>query len=238
MPYAALKACMLFPAIHFIGLLLGCCIYMWSPKVGKWMAIFAMISLYVCATPWGERLFASSLEDYPLFSRDDLDSKAQAIVVLDSRGSSYEQNRRLSLAVSLHKAYGLPIIVSGRGGAHSLAYRLHHIYKVPVAYVDNESSNTWHHAQTLKPYLEKHKLESFYLLAHSWHMKRALWTFEYQGLHPIPLIANTPPQTSPFHWIPSIRSLTHANYAYYEHIGLTWYRIKAFWLANVAPEPR
>lgn len=229
-PYAALKACMLFPAIHFVVLLLGCLIYLYSPKAGKWMVAFAMVSLFVCATPWGERMFASSLEDYPLFSKDDLNKEARAIVILDSRGSSYEQNRRLALATSLHKNYGLPIIVSGRGGARSLAYRLRHIFKVPVAYVDNQSRNTWDHAQTLKPYLKKQKLDSFYLLAHSWHMKRAIWTFEHQGLHPIPLIANTPPQTSPYHWIPSTRSLTHANYAYYEHIGLMWYHVKALWL--------
>jgi uncharacterized SAM-binding protein YcdF (DUF218 family) len=229
--YPIIKACLLFPAVHFVLMALGILLSFVCPKTGRTLAITALLLLFLVSTPFGERLLSHSLKIYPSFKYSQLQPEAKAIVLLNSRGTIHEQNLRLGLIRRLHQDHQLPVIVSGKGGARPLAARLRHLFKTPVSYIDNTSANTWEHATTLYPYMKDNHLEPFYLIASSWHMKRAMWAFKAHGLNPIPLTISDAPTAPLFAWIPNTRSLTYANYAYYEHMGLLWYKVRK-WLAD------
>lgn len=83
--------------------------------------------------------------------------------------------------------------------------------------------------------------EPFLLVTSASHMPRAMLLFRQEGLHPIPAPAhfmnNARGEKVPWDYYPSHHSITKAQRAVYEYMGLAWIRIKDWFRdwARVSP---
>ncbi|WP_278445451.1 YdcF family protein [Stutzerimonas kunmingensis] len=155
------------------------------------------------AVNWG----AGWIENQPALPEarwPQLPSHAGAIVVL---GAGREQNdpawagdqpshfalERLRYAGRIAKASGLPVLTSG--GLHygqppseaSLgAEVLARDFGVSVRWREERSRTTWENALYSAEQLRDEGIERVVLVTSAWHMRRARWCFEAQGLNVVP----------------------------------------------------
>lgn len=213
------------------------------------------LTLIVLSLPVTGLYLMRSLEAQEVVTAPETLSKhAGAIVVLGGgrntnaveyggetiNGSTLE---RLRYAAHLHRASGLPLLVSGGsvfGEAASEAELMQQVlntdFRTPAKWVEGRSRTTHENALYSRAILEAAGIRHIVLVTHASHMPRAVWAFREAGFEVLPgptAYTTTAGRETVLDWLPSITGLAFSSRAIHEHIGLLWYR-----LAHRAPTPR
>lgn len=100
--------------------------------------------------------------------------------------------------------------------------------------LDSESMNTAASAARARELLGDAPV---FLVSSAGHMRRAVWTFQQQGVRPIPAPTDHRLPRSPWSasWTTSATHLQASNLAMHEYAGLAWYRLRE---SSLASEPR
>jgi len=209
-----------------------------------------LLQVLVLSLPAVSGWLLDSLEQqYPpqheLWSRQPL---PEAIVVLGAgrnlnapeyggQTTSLTGLERLRYAALLHRATGLPILVSGGrplpdvpSEAELMADILEQEFQVPVRWRETESHTTWQNAFLTDRMLAEDGIHSAWIVTQAWHMPRSLLVFLQQDLHYVPastsFSSSIPWSERHMRWVPQQTALGHSLLALHEWMGLIWYRLR------------
>jgi uncharacterized SAM-binding protein YcdF (DUF218 family) len=214
-------------------------------RLGLFLILLSIVTLYGMSTPWGSGLLLKSLEISSPLSPSMLQT-ADAIVVLGGgrRLGAAEYGgdtlnsislERLRYAAFLHRASGLPILASGGmancdtiAESRIMQHILRSEYGLSAKWIEDASFTTWENAQFSAPLLKQAGVHRIALVTHAWHLRRAVPLFEAQGVSVIP--AGT--QFSSSHvdsildLLPTPVGLRDSTYALHEWLGILWYKLR------------
>lgn len=218
------------------------------PRSGKALIVLSLAALWALSTPWFSRTLLQALEPLPA---DPLRAApAQAIVVLGG-GKYYAAPEygavdtvneptlaRLRYAAWLHRQTGKPILVTGgapEGSAISegqaMKATLENEFKVPVAWTEDKSFNTFENAHASRATLKPLGIDRVYVVTHAWHMPRSKSIFIKAGFDvvPAPTQFATGFRLTILDFRPFAPALADSSHFFHEIIGLVWYRLKSTW---------
>lgn len=245
-----LKACLLPPGGNLFALLIS----LGVPRRQRWLrgGLFAtaLLSLWLCCTPWFAGMLAAGLETYPALDRT-APHGAGAIVVLgggrDTHAREYEGSDtlradtlvRVRYGAVLARALGLPVAVTGGTVLDSdarpvgviMGEVLEQEFNVPVDWVEASSRNTAENAARLAEMLS---VQRIVLVTHASHMRRAVAVFERAGFAVVPAPTafihgtGSEPTGVPdvFNWLPSASALSATRAVLHEWLGLAYYALR------------
>ncbi len=254
--YPLLKTLLLPPTLNLLLLLLAWLLARRWRRTGYALGLLALALLWLISTPYGALWLTARLEPEPL-ERLDL-YRAQALVVLG--GGRYPAapeyagqdlpgllaQQRLIYAAELHQRSGLPILTSGGLGmgmgmvmgmgmgqqseaalmAKFLQQRLH----TEVWAQEEGSRTTWENARYSAPLLQKAGIERIVLISQAWHLPRARFAFEAQGLTVFPAATGyyrpRPWRFPGQYGFPEPEAFAASYWVLHEALGLGWYRLK------------
>lgn len=232
------------PAVFIVLCLAGALIGLLWHRVGLAVVLAASLCLFAAAMPALSSYLLQEVEsEIPVSS--DLHA-AQAIVVLGGdqrRGNGAEipdalgplSLERVVFAAQAFRQLRLPVIVSGgrvRGmhasSAELMKPALERDFAVPVVWSEDRSRTTYENALYTAELLRPHKIGTVVLVTQTWHLPRAIWSFERAGLHALPW----PAPRAALHvdelddFLPNIGALQDSFHALHELIGGVYYRLR------------
>ena len=218
--------------------------------LGRRLLAFSLVTLLLLSLPVTSDLLYRTLETEPVITPERLTAaQPQAIVVLgggrdlgapEYGGDSISPRTlgRLRYAAKLARETGLPVIPSGGnpgsiGVAEAVLARdlLIRELGVQVMAIERRSNTTWENARYTAQLMKQLGIEDIILVTDAWHMKRSLYAFERNGLHPLPAPTNFLSVTSGLvspaeRYLPSANALKESRDALHELLGMLWYRLK------------
>jgi uncharacterized SAM-binding protein YcdF (DUF218 family) len=240
-------AALLPPLVLVILLAAGLILNRRHPRLATSLILLATAALYALSTPWVGGMLLKSLEISPPVRSVDLQT-ADAIVVL--AGGSYHDAaeyggdtlnsislERLRYAVRLHRASGLPLLVTGgtpRGGTLAEGRLLQQVlraeYGIAPRWVEDAARTTWDNARLSAPLLKRDGVRRVALVSHAWHLRRAAPLFEAQGLSVIPagIRFSSILIDSALDLLPTPAGLRDSSFALHEWLGILWYKLRSF----------
>lgn len=239
-------AILLPPASLAILLVAALVLHRRRPRLAMMLILLVALALYALSTPWVGGLLQKSLEIAPPLDPAALQD-VDAIVVLagGSRLDAAEYGgdtvngftlERLRYAVRLHRASGLPLLVTGgapgagRVPEGRLMQRvLEDEYGITPHWVEDAARTTWDNARLSAPLLRADNARRVALVSHAWHLRRAVPEFEAQGLAVVP--AGTQFASISLDAVsdltPTPSGLRDSAYALHEWLGILWYKLRS-----------
>lgn len=236
--------------------------WLWT---GNIIVALSLCLLLALSLPLTGRQLLGGLEapfrPLPALTPEEARAKAGAIVVLGGGryaeapeyggrdGVSRFTLERLHYAAHLHRATGLPILVSAGSvlgeeppEAALMAQTLERDFQIKVRWREERSRNTLESAELTKVVLDEAGVRRILLVTHAWHMRRASWAFQNAGLlvteAPMGYSTLTRAERGLVGFFPSARGLAMSSRALHEHLGWLWYRYRAQAPAADRPAPR
>jgi uncharacterized SAM-binding protein YcdF (DUF218 family) len=240
--YSSLIPPNLFILLAMAGLVLA---WRWR-RVGLVLATVAMATVYLSSLPLvGFVLMRSADRLAGIVPRLSLPGPPGAIVVLSAeyRHSERQGGRdkvgpltleRLAQAVRVARQTGLPMLVSGGWLPHAddslagmMAEALATDFHMPPRWREERSRTTYENALYSAEILRRAGIKSALVVTNSWHMARALWSFDAVGY---PVVAAPLKDPAALHlsaasFFPQVPALMSSYLASHELIGLAWYEI-------------
>ena len=241
-----IAAALLPPLLLVILLAAGLILLRRRPRLARLLILLATVALYALSTPWVSGLLLKSLEISAPVSPAELKT-ADAIVVLGGGRRLDEAEyggdtlnsfslERLRYAAFLHRASGLPILVTGGkpddgtlAEGRIMQRVLQSEYGMSPAWVEDASLTTWDNARLSAPLLEQAGVRRIALITHAWHLRRAAPLFEAQGLSVVPAgiqFASTHVDAI-FDVLPTPNGLRDSSFALHEWLGILWYKLRS-----------
>jgi len=241
-----IAAALLPPLLLVILLAAGLVLLRRRPRLARLLILLVTVALYALSTPWVGGLLLKSLE-ISLPVRPAELKTADAIVVLGGGRRLDEAEyggdtlnsfslERLRYAAFLHRASGLPILVTGGkpddgtlAEGRIMQQVLQSEYGMSPAWVEDASRTTWDNARLSAPLLEQAGVRCIALITHAWHLRRAAPLFEAQGLIVVPAgiqFASTRVDAL-FDVLPIPNGLRDSSYALHEWLGILWYKLRS-----------
>lgn len=236
------------PASNLVLILLGLAMWKRWRRAGPSLAVIGSVTLLIASSglftgivgPWLEPHVARTPAQY-------VASGAEAIVVLgggrysdaaEYGGDTVSANTliRLRFGARVHRATGLPVMVSGgrvfgeaRAEADLMREVLEEDFRVPVRWVEDQSRNTVENARYSARLLQAAGLRHVIVVSQAVHLRRAAAVFEQQGLVVTP--AGTDyngglDNLSLRLVAPSTWALDDSTAMLHEWLGELWYRIR------------
>lgn len=182
-----LASALLLPPLNFMLIgIVGLIVIRRCPVLGQWLVGAMLVLLWLFSMPVVGTQLIMSLESRHPPSPSDL-HQAQAIVVLT--GNQEASLRRLRAAARLYRASHLPILVSGGdpadsglAGAIDMQQVLEKEFQIPVRWVEPSAADTRQNAAFSSRILHANGINTIFLVTHAWHMPRAKFLFEQQGI--------------------------------------------------------
>lgn len=239
-------AAMLPPLSLVLLLAAGLLLHRRRPRLAMSLILLSTAALYALSTPWVGGVLQKTLETSAPVDAETLKT-AEAIVVLSGGrrldapeyGSDVPTGltlERLRYAVRLHRATGLPILVTGGSpGGGTLAEGrilqqvLREDYGIEARWVEDAALTTWDNARLSAPLLRASGIQRIVLVTHAWHLRRATPLFETQGLAVVPAgiqFASTR-LDSVLDVIPTPAGLRDSTFALHEWLGILWYKLRS-----------
>lgn len=210
------------------------------------LALVAIVSLYVLATPQGAAWLSRPLEARVLPLQDLAQLKPagyQAIVVLGGGRSplapeqagmdipSPHELMRLRYAAKLQRASGLPLLVTGgmplsgqRPEAELMAESLREDFGVPVRWLEPRSRTTGENAEFTAAILRPQGITRIVLVSHASHLPRTQALFEQAGFQVLPAPMGFTTEARGYsaieRWTPQSEGLADSRRALHEWLGL------------------
>ncbi len=242
----SVKLLLLPPANLFLLALFGLLILRWRPRTGRFLMGLALLALYGLSTPLVSGALLVGLQQGEALTRFDHD--VGAIVVLG--GGNYRNAAeyggdtvgmtslsRLRYGARLHRLTGKPLLVTGGWayGDHpsegeAMAQALEQSFGIAADWIETRAVNTYENATNSAAILHPQGITQVYLVTSGWHMRRSLAAFKAVGFDviPAPTILNHVPEMTLAALIPSAQGLRASATAFYEYLGLAWYRLAYF----------
>ena len=109
-----------------------------------------------------------------------------------------------------------------------MAESLREEFRLPVAWVEDASADTWENATFSARILREQGIHSVYLVTHGWHMRRAVRAFQKAGLAvtAFPTLIDSPSGLLLTDYVPGMDALRDTYYAAHEWIGDIWYAVR------------
>jgi uncharacterized SAM-binding protein YcdF (DUF218 family) len=251
------------PGIIIVIGLLGFLIQIRWLLVGSLIVALNLTALLILSLPFtGQRLIADIESRFPplrLTAAADGGPAPGAIVILgggryteapeygDGDSVSQVTLERIRYGAHLHRLTGLPILVSGGtpygekvSEAELMKTALESDFQVAVKWVESKSANTLENARYTKLLLAQAGVRRAYLVTHAWHMPRAMWSFETEGISatPAPMGFTTlnKEDRETLGYFPSASGMHLSSMALREQLGIIWYKLKHD-SAKPAPTP-
>jgi uncharacterized SAM-binding protein YcdF (DUF218 family) len=243
-----IKQLLLPPGGLVVLVLLGWWLRRRSPRLARACFVVGCGGLWLFSLPIAVEWSARLLEREPPLAQREwarLSERADAIVVLgagrelrDPAWGGADQPSLLALerermAAALARASGLPVLTSG--GLHYgappseavlMADSLERDFGVPVRWREQGSRTTWENAVMTAELLHRQGLSRVVIVTHAWHMARARWCFERQGLQVVAAPASFlgTPNGRPFGgWLPESKAFWQNGMLLNEALGLLAY---------------
>jgi uncharacterized SAM-binding protein YcdF (DUF218 family) len=217
---------------------------------GLLAVFFSFVILVVAGSPISKRVYAEHERSFPVMPVES-SPPGGAIVVLGGdvgipnspRVTSQLNGNRLIHAYRLYQAGKAPVILISGGnvfpqeGLEPEAFysrRLLEEFGVPsdAILVERDSRNTHENAVRTRKILGAIGIDRILLVTSSFHMKRAVLTFEKSGFDVIPSPSGISvvdyAQPRFLDWWPSLGNLKRAQILIHEKIGLMVYRIRGW----------
>lgn len=242
---------LLLPPGQFLILVLFALIWRKRKMLLCTLLSLAVLQIFILSLPLTANWLLGKLEQqYP--PRFELWKQAptpQAIVVLGSgrnlnvpeyaggESTSLAGIERLRYAALLHRATGLPILVTGgsplaeaRSEAELMRDVLQDEFRVPVKWLETQSHTTWQNAQFTDELLAAEGIQSAWLVTQAWHMPRSLYAFRKRQVQYFPASVS---YSGAIQWtdyymkfIPQATALVRSHIALHEWLGLAWYTLR------------
>lgn len=239
-------AVLLPPASLAIVLATALVLHRRRPRLAMTLILLVALALYALSTPWVSGLLQKSLEVAPPLDPAALQG-VDAIVVLagGSRLDAPEYGgdtvngftlERLRYAVRLHRASGLPLLVTGGAPGNDrvpegrLMQRvLEDEYGISPRWIEDAARTTWDNARLSAPLLKADNAHRIALISHAWHLRRAVPQFEAQGLAVVPAGTQFASITldALSDLMPTPSGLRDSVYALHEWLGILWYKLRS-----------
>lgn len=210
------------------------------------VAVLAISSLYVLATPVGSGWLSRPLEARVPLLNDltQLHTAGYGAIVALGGGrtprapefagldvSSPNVLTRLRYAARIQRASGLPILVTGgmplsgqRPEAELMAESLREDFGVPVRWLEPASRTTAENAEFSAAILQPQGIRQIVLVSHASHLPRAVKDFERAGFTVLAAPTEFTPGTGNYsvieRWTPQSDSLSSSRRALHEWLGL------------------
>lgn len=213
------------------------------PRLGYALVVLGLGSLLFLSTPWVANELMRNLEIAPPPAQAEL-AKAEAIVILGGGiyrdAPEYDGDtvndyglERLRYGARLARQTGLPVAITGgapSGGtpeADAMRAVLEGEFRIAVRWTESESLDTAQNASLLAPQLKAAGVTRIALVTHAWHMRRASYLFERQGLAVVPAATGYVPtiRAGLMQWLPGANALRRSQLALHEWLGLLVYRL-------------
>jgi uncharacterized SAM-binding protein YcdF (DUF218 family) len=239
-------AALVLPPTGFVVLILvGLLLRGGWRRFGRRLTWAGLIALILVGMPAVSDSMLLALEsDLP--TTPPADRPPQAIVVLSAEAIRTHQEPsgarpglltldRLRTAAMMHRRTGLPILVSGGVPgpgrpplADVMAQSLDNDFQTPARWIEPKSADTWENARFSAEILRAEGITSIYLVTHSWHMRRAVLSFEATGLTvtAAPTSLDDPLEFHLDDFIPRAGGWQTGYYALHEWIGYAWYKLR------------
>ncbi len=242
--------------IIWVGLLVMSLVTI-RPRIFSRLFVLALAVTWLLSTPVvSQWLIDRFQDDFPPL--ETLPPEADVIVVLGGGhfpgGKEYGSNgqpgavmlQRLVYASWLSRNHGnLPVIVTEgrtrnekRNGSHAGAQFLKKVLGVEQVIVEGRATSTFENAKFTAPLLKNYRKPV--LVTNYYHMARAMESFMYFGVKPVPAptgwVAQPVLDAAYWDWLPHPRALEQSYTALHELLGYYWYRWNVF--SNGAPAPQ
>ena len=242
-----LIALALLPPLSLVILLAaGLIVHRRRPRLAMSLILLSTTALYALSTPWVGGLLQKTLEISRPVTPNDLKT-ADAIVVLGGGrrldaaeyGGDTLNNislERLRYAAMLHRASGLPILVTGgKPGGGTLAegrimqHALSSEYGIAPRWIEDTALTTWDNARFSAARLKQTGVKRIVVVTHAWHLRRAVPLFEAQGLSVIPagIQFSSTRLDSLLDLLPTPAGLRDSTFALHEWLGILWYKLRS-----------
>lgn len=233
-----ISALALPPAGPILLALFGLWLARRHPRLGRGIALFALLGMFALALPPVADGLMRGLEERPPISGQDL-QRAQAIVILG--GGNYDAAPeyggdttggatllRVRYGMFLQRRSGLPILVTGgapyggRPEGETMKETIEGEFGGRVKWVEAESRDTAENAAFSARLLKADGVSRIALVSHGWHLKRGIELFERQGLEVLaaPTVFTTRPPSTFAQWLPSAGAFHQSYQALHEWLGL------------------
>ncbi|MGL6071412.1 YdcF family protein [Craterilacuibacter sp.] len=235
---------LLLPPVNFLLLAgLGYGLLRRKRRLGIALMLISALLAYAFSTPRMAIALNSALENAQVAKASDV-AKTEAIVVLGGGkkpAPEYGENiltgdssARLRYAVVLHKASGVPLLLTGGaplGGepeAWVMQRTLWRDYGLKPYWVESESANTAANARLSAAMLRLDGIKSITLVTQAWHLRRAVPLFEAEGLTVLPAPTGfTRYDGSGIVWyLPSGRAMQETHQALREWVGMAYHAVR------------
>lgn len=242
-----LKQLILPPGGLLLLILLAWLLWSSRPRLALLCLLLGLGGLWLMSLPIVVEQVARVLEREPALAETQWASLAQRGEVIVVLGSGREEAdpawgsdqpsvtaiERLRYAARLHRASGLPVLISG--GLHYgeppseaglMADALQRDFGVATRWREERSRTTWENAQFSAELLREQGIRRVVLVTQAAHMPRSRWCFERAGLEVVvaPLgflgVANARPLGG---WLPEGKALWQSTRLLNEALGLAIY---------------
>jgi uncharacterized SAM-binding protein YcdF (DUF218 family) len=205
-PY--LTAVVFSPTLLFFGIAFGLWLASKKPQLGKSLAIFSTVLLWIFSTTaFNVWLSQNLLTQYKPTTAQEL--KAQGVKAIVILGGGVEIGQpdgiqqlqataldRLRHGIELSRKTGIPVMVTGGKGwgagagseneAEISSRVAREVFQFEIKWTESESRDTQGNAFNSKQLLNKQGISKVALVTHSWHMPRSLKAFQKVGFEVTP----------------------------------------------------
>ena len=241
------------PGNVLIFILLGLILLRSRPVIAKTLISVALAAGYLLSTPLVSGSLVSLVQSHPALTSEDLkETEAKAIVVL---ASGYYYNApeyggldtvgdstliRIRYGAYLHRATGLPVLVSGGNPvekdrlslAQVMADSLENDFAIDAdsIWLEDESTTTAENAAFSQKYLAEKEIDTVLLVTQAWHMPRSVGIFEQAGMvvepAPTAFLNSKGDGSGLMDLLPSSGGFQVSRLAMHEIVGRVWYAIR------------
>jgi uncharacterized SAM-binding protein YcdF (DUF218 family) len=238
---AIATALLLPPSLLLLIAMLGGLLAWRGQRWAGALAALAAALVLVLATPMAAGLLRWSLESQVVATTAG--PAPGAIVVLSAEVAHGADGpevgpltlERLRAGAQLHRATGLPVLVTGGPAATDepsmaalMAAVLLQDFAVPVRWQESRAKDTRQNAELSAAMLRAEGVASVHLVTHGWHLPRAEAAFARAGLatRSAPVRLTPPPDGRASDWVPSPRQLGEAWFYLREWAGRLVYALR------------
>jgi uncharacterized SAM-binding protein YcdF (DUF218 family) len=141
---------------------------------------------------------------------------------------------RLRLAAVIYRAHPLPLLVTGaiegsnaESAAALMAQTLQQDYGIKTDWIEDQANNTFENGAYSAAIFKANHITRVIVVTEAWHMPRAMWAFQHEGITAIPALAERTYVATGIDWSdlqPDYQSFARSFFALHELLGLAYYR--------------
>lgn len=236
------------PGGIILAIILGLLLHIKRPWLGAAVIGLATAALIALSLPLTGQMLLARLDAYALPLSPGLKKPGKDIRAIVVLGAGRYANApeyggdtvgptdlvRLRYAAWLQRRTGLPILVSGGSPlgepvaeAVLMKRSLERDFSAKVMWVEDKSRTTWGNARYSHQLLAAAKINDIYLVTSAWHMKRAVWAFEMNGMKVTPAPTGFATLGKKYSgllgYLPSAKGMEMSAIAMRERLGFLWY---------------